>query len=141
MPRTERRGISGRGRIAVAVVAAATLHTVGRAHRTGREYLAFVVAIAGWIGKENQSCGAIALREHCLDAAIALTIARDHDLSFDADTQAIEQMVIVEEAVVHINEIARDRTRGRIAVRPRIFFALCFAIERAFVQIERLFLW
>lgn len=51
-----------------------------------------------------------------LNAAPGVTVSRDDDSAFDGDAAASKLIVILGNAIIHINERAGDITVGRIGV-------------------------
>ena len=70
-----------------------------------------VVGIAGGTAK----CQWL-VNELGFDAAPAATVARDHDLPLDVDAPLVELLVVLGNAVVHVDELRGDVTSGRVRV-------------------------
>ena len=95
---------------------APALDRVGRAPRPIRVHHALLVAIVLRIGVDDHALGAVLLGEVHLDAAEAAAVAHDHDLAGDADAELVELRVILRQAVVHVDQLARHVAGRRVGV-------------------------
>ena len=89
------------------------------AHRTpgaAREWIAGHVAVILRIGIEDKPEGFVLFGKFRFDAAIAMAIARDGNLSLDTNTERIERPIILGHPVVDIDDRRADFGRGRIRV-------------------------
>ena len=105
---------SGRERVAGIdrhVHDAAALHAVAIAPGALREHLAHEVAVVVRIGVDDAAHRAVFGGHLRLDAAPGPAVARDHDRALDGNAQAFELLVVVRNAVVHV-----DERRGDVAV-------------------------
>ncbi len=89
---------------------AAALHAVPRTHRSVRIYISHPVAVIARIGVENGADRAMLGGQLGLDAAPRTSVLGDHDLAFDADTEAVEHPVVVRDAVVDEDQLTGDVT-------------------------------
>jgi hypothetical protein len=89
----------------------AALYALGRPGGSVRIGSFHAVAVLGRVGVDDAADGPMVLRQLRLQPAPALAIARDHDAAAHVDAHAVERLVVVRHAVVHI-----DQRGGHIAV-------------------------
>ena len=103
---------------------AAALRAVGRAHRALRKHVADAVAVVLRIRVDQAADRPVLGGDLRLDAAPRLAVARHDDRAFHRDPVALEHLVVLGPAVVHVDERPGDVAVNRIGVVDRQLFAL-----------------
>ncbi len=120
---------------------APALHAVLRTVRPVRERLALREAIVLRVGVDEAADGAVLVRDLRLDAAPRAAVARDHDRALHRDAAPLERVVVVGDAVVHVDERRRDVAVGGVRVVRRQLLALLVRgrifLDRGFLELER----
>lgn len=115
-------GPTGRERVAGVgghVHDAAALHALRRPHRALGVHVVHEVPVVARVGVDDAADGAVLGRDLGLDAAPRLPVTRDHDPAADADAEAVEDAVVVGDAVVHVHQLAGDVAVGGVGVEGR----------------------
>ena len=138
------RGHSGRQRIArvdLRVEDRAALNAAHRPPRDPRIRITRHVAILFRIGIDDQRGGMMLFRELGLYSAIALAVAGEDDFSFDAHAKRRQFAVIIERAVICVDDRSGHISRRRINVEcadGALVVCGVIAVERRSGVAERL---
>ena len=117
-----RSGIAGivRGKIHHA----AALHAVGVAQPAGGKYIAQKIAIIARIGIDDAAHRAVLGRHLRLYAAPGISITGDHNRTLYGNAQPLQALVVIRQAVIHIDQRRGNVAINRIGVVSRQLLAL-----------------
>ena len=118
--RVRRTRVSRRGRVSRAIEHAAALDAVPVAHRTFGIDVAARISIGLRIAVDEQCYCAMPLRFARLDAAERAAIARDGDAPLHGHPQRVEPRIVLDQPVVHIDDLARRLADTAVAVHGRV---------------------
>ena len=107
------RAYAGRQRVAWVerhVGHRAALGAIFVAPRALRINVALVITVVAWVRIDEASDGSVFCRHLWLDATPRAAIARDHDPAFDIDPAALQFLVVLRNAVVHVHKLCRHVT-------------------------------
>ena len=103
---------------------AAALRPVGWTHRAVGKYLARAESVISGIGVDETTDGAVLSGDLGLDAAPRFTVACDDDRALHRNAVALQDVVVLWPAVIHVDERAGDVAVDRVGVIGRKLFVL-----------------
>src|SRR6185437_5952431 len=103
----------------ISVLDASALYSVFRAVGPFWEYVAGNIAIVGRIGVDDAALGSMLIGDFRLDTAPAASVTRNHDRALYRNAHAIELIVVIAHAVVHIDQRAGYVSVGGVGVVGR----------------------